>query len=106
VCAIALIPLLCNYPRKEMDAFDFTGWTSNCVSPCTLVLANFPILFVKVNVQMFNFNGSIQLKKGAGLRKWLIVAHSLHVLLQVGYFRTYLCFGVVPLSPCYVLVHF
>jgi hypothetical protein len=25
VCAIALIPLLCNYPRKEMDAFDFTG---------------------------------------------------------------------------------
>jgi hypothetical protein len=90
VCAIALVPLLCNYPRKEMNAFDFTRWICNYVSPCTLVLADFPMLFVKDNAQMFNFSGLIRPKKGGGLGKWLIVAHSLHVLLQVGYFCT--CF--------------
>jgi hypothetical protein len=39
-------------------------------------------------------------RKGDGLGKWLIVANSLHVLLQVGYFRTYLCLGIVLISPC------
>ncbi len=106
VCAIALVPLLYNYPRKEMDAFDFIGWTCNCVSPCILVLANFPMLFVKANAQMFNFSGSIRPRKGGGLRKWLIVANSLHVLLQVGYFRICLHLGVVPLSPHPILVPF
>jgi hypothetical protein len=106
VCAIALIPLFCNYPRKEMDAVDFTGWTCNCVSTCTLVLADFPMLFIKANVQMFNFSGSIWPRKGGGLGKWLIVAYSLHVLLQVGSFHTCLCLGVVPLSPRSILMPF
>jgi hypothetical protein len=61
------------------------------------------MLFVKANAQMFNFSGLILLRKGDGLDKWLIVAHSLHVLLQVGYFCTCLHLGVFALfMPFYM----